>query len=119
MPDISRRELFEKSAAAIAVPGFLSAAARALHANPLGIPIGSQTYPHRQRIRDGDFTGLCKDMADLGVGSLELCSPGYAEFASLADGKQARRIIEDHGLKCPSAHFQMSELRNKQQEMIA
>ena len=32
-------------------------------------------------------------MADLGVGILELCSPGYAEFASLTDGKQT---TEDH-----------------------
>jgi hypothetical protein len=58
-----------------------------LRAAALGLPIGSQTYPHRQRIKGGDFAGLCKDMAELGVGSLELCSTGDAEFASLADGK--------------------------------
>src|SRR5580658_3951642 len=89
-----------------------------LHADPLGLPIGSQTYPHRQWIKDGDFAGLCKDMEALGVGSLELCSTGYAEFASLADGKQTRKIIEDHGLKCPSAHFDMKELRTKQAQLI-
>jgi sugar phosphate isomerase/epimerase len=89
-----------------------------LEANPLGMPIGSQTYPHRQRIKDGDFAGLCKDMAELGIGSMELCSPGYREFASLADGKQTRKIIEDHGLKCPSAHFSFSEMRNKLQPSL-
>jgi sugar phosphate isomerase/epimerase len=83
------------------------------------MPIGSQTYPHRQRIKDGDLAGLCKDMADLGIGSLELCSPGYGEFAGLADGKATRKIIEDHGLKCTSAHFELGELRNRQQEAIA
>ena len=119
MPAISRREFFEKSAAAAAAAGFVSAAARKLHANPLGLPIGSQTYPHRQRIRDGDFAGLCKDMAALGVGGLELCSPGYGEFASLADGKQTRKMIEDQGLKCPSAHFTLGELRNRQEQAIA
>jgi sugar phosphate isomerase/epimerase len=62
---------------------------------------------------------LCKDMVDIGVGSLELCSPGYREFASLADGKQTRKILEDHGLKCPSAHFEMQELRTKQEQAIA
>jgi sugar phosphate isomerase/epimerase len=97
----------------------LTGAWRELHADPLGIPIGSQTYPHRQRIKDGDFAGLCKDMADLGVRSLELCSPGYADFAGLSDGKQTRKILEDHGLKCPSSHFGMKELRTKQPEMIA
>jgi len=112
MSPISRRELLQGLAAA----GFLSTAE--LQAAPLGLPIGSQTYPHRQRIKDGDFAGLCKDLASLGVGILELCSTGYAEFRSLADGKQTRRIIEDHGLKCPSAHFDMSELRTKQGQLI-
>ena len=119
MPAISRREFFEKSAMGAGGAGFLSAAARDLRANPLGIPIGSQTYPHRKRIQDGDFSGLCRDMAALGVADVELCSPGYAEFASLADGKRTRRILEDQGLKCPSAHFEMNELRNRQQQMIA
>jgi sugar phosphate isomerase/epimerase len=107
MPSISRRKLFQ-----------LSIAAAGLRAAPIGLPIGSQTYPHRQRIKDGDFAGLCKDLAALGVESVELCSTGYAEFASLADGKQTRRIIEDHGLKCPSAHFSMKELRTRQAELI-
>jgi len=111
MPSICRREFLKKSAMGALAAGIAAA-------NPIGLPIGSQTYPHRQRIRDGEFAGLCADMVKLGVGSLELCSPGYAEFASLADGKQARKVIEDHGLKCPSAHFEMSELRNKQQQMI-
>jgi len=94
-------------------------AAMNLRANPLGLPIGSQTYPHRQRIKDGDLAGLCKDMAALGIGIIELCSPGYGEFASLTDGKQTRKIIEDHGLKCPSAHFDLKELRTRQAESIA
>jgi sugar phosphate isomerase/epimerase len=98
--------------------GLLSVAARKMQGNPLGLPIGSQTYPHRLRIKSGDFAGLCKDMAALGIGSVELCSPGYAEFASLVDGKQTRHIVEDHGLKCPSAHFDLSELRNKQEQSI-
>jgi sugar phosphate isomerase/epimerase len=98
-----------------ATAGALAAA----HANPLGLPIGSQTYPHRARIKDGDFAGLCNDMVKLGVTSLELCSPGYGEFASLADAKQTARIMSDHGIKSPSSHFTLNELRNKQQESIA
>src|ERR1039458_7246392 len=94
MRAISRREFLEKSATGAAAIGFLPAASRAAYANPLGMPIGSQTWPHRQRIKDGDFAGLCKDLADIGVGILELCSPpGYAEFASLTDGKQTRCAV--------------------------
>ncbi len=117
MSKIFRREFLKSTAAGSAA--LLYANARGLRANPLGLPIGSQTYPHRQRIKDGDFAGLCADMAALGIGNMELCSPGYAEFAGLADGKKTKRIIEDHGLKCPSAHFTLAELRDKQPEAIA
>lgn len=104
-----------RSAAAVS----LCAATRYADANPLGIPIGSQTYPFRQRIKNGDFAGVCADLASLGVGNVELCSPGYSEFAGLTDAKQTRKILDDHGLKCPSAHFSLRELRSRQQEMIA
>jgi len=115
----SRRQFLKRSTGNAAGAALLSVAARKLLANPMGLPIGSQTYPHRQRIKNGEFAGLCADMAALGIGNMELCSPGYEEFASLADGKQTRRIVEDHGLKCPSAHFDLSELRNKQDQSIA
>jgi|SRR5579871_419825 len=118
MATISRRAFLQRSAAQAAGIGLLTTAQNA-QAYPLGLSIGSQTYPHRQRIKDGDFAGLCKDMVDLGVGSLELCSPGYAEFASLADARQTRKVIEDHGLQCPSAHFTLGELRTKQEQSIA
>ncbi|HEY3836592.1 MAG TPA: sugar phosphate isomerase/epimerase [Bryobacteraceae bacterium] len=96
----------------------LAGAAANLAANPLGLPIGSQTYPHRARIKAGDFAGLCADMKALGIGSIELCSPGYGEFAGLADAKQTRKIIEDHGLQCPSSHFSLRELRTKLEPSI-
>lgn len=114
MHPFSRRAFLQKSAA-----GLLAAGSLRLHANPLGLPIGSQTYPHRQRIQKGDFAGLCRDLAALGVGELELCSPGYDEFAALTDAKQVRKIIEDHGLKCPSAHFTLEELRTRLPQAVA
>ncbi len=119
MHDNSRRAFLQRSAAGALAAGLLPAPAGRLRANPLGLPIGNQTYPHRQRIKDGDFAGLCRDMAALGIGILELCSPGYSEFAGLSDGKQTRTILEDRGLKCPSAHFELQELRTKQSQAIA
>ena len=118
MDEISRREFIKQSAATSAAAAFLPIAAREMTMNPLGLPIGSQTYPHRQRIKDGDFAGLCRDMAALGIGTIELCSPGYEEFASLADAKRTRKIIEDHGLTCPSAHVTLEELRNGLPQVI-
>jgi sugar phosphate isomerase/epimerase len=119
MSEISRREFLKQSAADVAAAAFVPVAARELQLNPLGLPIGSQTYPHRQRIKDGDFAGLCRDMKALGIGIIELCSPGYAEFASLTDAKLTRRIIEDYGLTCPSAHVTLDELRNGLPQVIA
>src|SRR5689334_25024893 len=117
MSPISRREFLNASAAGATAACF--SAAPALKANPLSLPIGSQTYYQRQRVKSGDFAGLCKDMAAVGIGAIELCSPGYAEFSGLADAKQTRKIIEDAGLKCPSAHFTLRELRTNQEQAIA
>lgn len=119
MSKFSRREFLRGSARGALAAGLGFSLARVLRAKPLGLPIGSQTYPHRQRIREGDFAGLCRDLAALGVEEIELCSPGYADFAGLADGKRTRKIIEDHGLRCSSAHVTMAELRSSQAQVMA
>ena len=119
MTDLSRREFFKKTATDAAMAGLLAAGAAELRANPLGLPIGSQTYPHRQMIKDGNFAGLAEEVGRHRRARLELCSPiGYAEFAQLADGKQVKKILADHGLKCESAHFSMRELRESQEKSI-
>lgn len=119
MAGISRRDFFKKAGADAAVVGILAITADKLHANPLGIPIGSQTYPHRALIADGKFADLLKQMKDIGIERIELCSAiGYNEFSKLADAKETKKIISDHGLKCESAHFSMRELRESQQKSI-
>jgi sugar phosphate isomerase/epimerase len=111
MPVLTRREF---------VTGVMAAALAArVKANPLGLPIGSQTYPHRQLIKDGDFAGLLKTLKEIGVDAIELCSAyGYAEFAPLSDAKAVKKTLADHGMKCESAHFSMRELRENQQKSI-
>jgi len=119
MDTMSRREFFRRAGADAAVAGVLAAGVMKLEANPLGLPIGSQTYPHRAMIKDGNFAGLLSVLSGMGVQAIELCSPiGYAEFAGLSDGKQVRKVIADHGLTCDSAHFSMKELREKQGDAI-
>jgi sugar phosphate isomerase/epimerase len=110
----SRREFFRRAGVHAAATSFLAASVPTmLRANPLGLPIGSQTYPHRAMIKDGNFAGLAKIFVDIGVQAVELCSPfGYQEFASLSDGKQVKQILADHGLRCQSGHFSMKELRD-------
>ena len=120
MAPISRREFFRIAAADAAAAGLVAARVIELDANPLGLPIGSQTYPHRAMIKEGNFAELAKTLADIGVQRVEMCSPlGYADFAPLSDGKQVKKILSDHGLECESGHFNMRELRERQAESIA
>src|SRR5713101_6366001 len=118
MNSISRREFMAKTGTAGGVTGLLAAFAADAGANPLGLPIGSQTWPTRSMLKD--FPAYVKMMADIGVTRLELCSPvGYgAEFSSLANGKEVARILADHGMKSESSHFTMEELRKTQQKSI-
>ena len=114
MPAISRREFFKNTATGAAVAGILSGA-RELRANPLGMPIGCQTYPVRNMIAK-DFPGTIKQLAEAGFQTIELCSPvGYADsgFAGLAKykGAELRRMFGDLGVKCESSHFDIGELR--------
>jgi len=109
MPTTSRREFFKHTA------GLLSAGAMGLRANPLGLPIGCQTYPVRAMIAK-DFPGTIKQLADAGFQTIELCSPvGYADsgFGGIAKykGAELRRIFGDMGVKCESSHFDIKELR--------
>ncbi|GAC1430563.1 MAG: sugar phosphate isomerase/epimerase [Terriglobales bacterium] len=120
---ISRREFCKIAAGSSAVAGLVSAGVLKLRANPLGLPIGCQTWPVRDMI-EKDFPGTLKVLASAGFQTVELCSPvGYADsgFAGLAKykGAELRRIWNDAGLQCVSSHFNIKELRDNQQDRIA
>ena len=121
MSVISRREFCATTSAAAV--GLLSAGVLKLHADPLGLPIGCQTWPVREMIAK-DFPGTLKQLADAGFKSIELCSPvGYTEFGfgGLAKykGAELKKIINDAGLTCVSSHFGLEELRKNQEDRIA
>jgi len=123
MSAISRREFFKIGAKGAAVAGLLSAGARVIRANPLGMPIGCQTWPVRAMIAK-DFPGTVKQLAEAGFQTIELCSPvGYADsgFAGIGKytGAELRRILGDSGVTCLSSHFQVKELRENQAGRIA
>jgi sugar phosphate isomerase/epimerase len=123
MSKISRREFFQNAATSAAVAGILSGGARELRANPLGFPIGCQTWPVREKIAK-DFPGTIKLLAAAGFQTIELCSPiGYADsgFAGLSkySGAELRKILADAGVKCVSSHFGIDELKKNQAASIA
>ena len=122
MSGVSRREFVER-ATYVAAAGFLFPSALKVHANPLGMPIGCQTWPVREMIAK-DFPGTIKQLADAGFQTIELCSPvGYAEFGfgglTKYKGTELRRILGDAGVSCVSSHFGIAELRKNQEGAIA
>jgi len=123
MFDISRRDFCKVAATQAAAAGLLSAGALQLRANPLGMPIGCQTWPVRDMIAK-DFPGTLKQLSDAGFRSIELCSPvGYADegFGGLAKykGSELKKILGDAGVTCVSSHFGITELRANQDDRIA
>jgi len=123
MSAISRREFLKTTATQAAAASLLAAGALELRANPLGMPLGCQTWPVREMIAK-DFPGTIKQLADAGFRTIELCSPvGYAEhgFGVLAkySGSDIRRILGDTGVTCVSSHFGIDELRKNQAGRIA
>jgi sugar phosphate isomerase/epimerase len=114
---ISRREFI--GASGIAVAGILASQEAEVGASPLGLPIGSQTWPHREAMKK-DLPGVLKELASLGVREIELCSPiGYEDFKGLPRPAELKQILSDHGLACVSSHFTMEELRKSHSASIA
>jgi len=124
MSAISRRTFLKNAGATATAASFLAAAgALRLRANPLGLPIGCQTWPVRDMIAK-DFPGTIKQLAAAGFQTIELCSPvGYADsgFAGLSayKGAELRKILNDAAVTCVSSHFGIEELRANQEDRIA
>jgi sugar phosphate isomerase/epimerase len=69
-----------------------------------------------------DFAGTMKGLRAAGFTQIELCSPyGYSDFSSLQKYKpqELRRMLNDWGLGCISAHWAPTELFQKADESIA
>jgi sugar phosphate isomerase/epimerase len=122
MSAISRREFCKTATTSAAAVGLVSAGVLKLHADPLGLPIGCQTWPVREMIAK-DFPGTLKQLSAAGFKSIELCSPaGYTEYGfgglTKYKGADLKKIINDAGLTCVSSHFGMEELRTSQDDRI-
>ena len=118
----SRRGFIQGTAAGLAAAS-LGAMAGSLRADPLGLPIGFQTWVVRDQLGQ-DFQGTLERMAKIGYRTIEMCSPpGYAGagFGSLVGVKASdlRKRIEDAGLRCLSCHYGFGELTDTLDERIA
>lgn len=68
-------------------------------ANPLGLPIGLQTYTVRNDLK-ADFAGTLRKVAAMGYREVEVNGDWYGRPAA-----ELRKMLDDAGLRAPSAHF--------------
>jgi sugar phosphate isomerase/epimerase len=69
-------------------------------ANPLGLPIGLQTYTVRNQLKE-DFAGTLHKVAAMGYREVEVNGDWYGRPPA-----ELRKILDDGGLRAPSAHFE-------------
>jgi len=67
-------------------------------ANPLGRPIGVQLYTIKEAMQD-DAAGTLGKLAKIGFREVE--TAGFGKLSA----KQFRKLLDDAGLACPSAHL--------------
>ena len=84
MAGVSGRDFLQQAGGASAALTFMIANGITLPVSPLGLPIGSQMWPHRARIGTDGYDGLAavlKDLKGIGIEIVELVSPS-GEFPS-------------------------------------
>jgi sugar phosphate isomerase/epimerase len=122
MREVTRRNFMKSTAMGLSAAGILAAAgAPTASANPLGLPIGSQTWPVRMMIQQ-DFPGTLKQLSDIGIQTIELCSPfSYKQFAAIGQlkGPELRKVLSDNGLTCISCHFDEKEFQDGGADRLA
>jgi sugar phosphate isomerase/epimerase len=115
---ITRRNFIKTTAGALGVAALLGEFPERLRAttSKKPRPFGFQTWTVRDALAE-DLAGTLKKMAGMGYSETEFCSPhGYTgtpfeKFTTLS-AADLRAIITDSGLRCDSAHFNMTELRD-------
>jgi sugar phosphate isomerase/epimerase len=110
MPRISRRT-FLKTASASAACAALWNSAPWLMANALGLPLGVQLYSVRDLLPK-DYEGTLKQLGAIGYREVE--AAGFFDHTP----SQVKRAMDHAGLQCVSAHYPMTQLNPKLDEII-
>lgn len=105
MNPISRRVFLGRAGSLAAVTAMAAAMPRFAVADPLGLPIGIQLYVVNADLGK-DAAATVKKLAEIGYKEVET-----AGFGSAGSAAALRKILDDNGIKCPSAHLQF-DLKN-------
>ena len=98
MSTLSRRTFLARSTD-LGVLAFLTTSLpRSAHSDPLSVPVGIQLYSVNQAL-NSDPGGTLKKLQQIGYRNVE--SAGFGGMSA----KDFRRLLDDAGLSCPSAHL--------------
>jgi sugar phosphate isomerase/epimerase len=123
MSPIQRREFLRKSALGLAsIPALATIscapspepgppAPPAAAGPPFGLPVGVQLYTVRDQASK-DFAGTLQQIAAIGYQQVEV----YDFYGKTA--AEARKLLDDHGLKAPSGHWMLSSLKKNAAKCI-
>src|SRR5712664_3547880 len=108
----NRRQFLRAAAQGLMVSAVASRWQTDLWANPLGLPIGTQLGWLEQ---DGnkDLEATLTKLREMGYGEVE----GFAPFFNRTP-TEFRRILDAHGLKCPSAHWQTAKTKPEWEKQV-
>ena len=95
---MTRRNFLIQSGRLAAVAFASTWLSRRTFANPLGKAVGIQLYTIREAM-DADAPGTLKKLREIGYGAVE--TAGFGRRTA----KEFRRLLDDNGLDCPSAHL--------------
>lgn len=122
MQTVTRRGFLGRSIMAAGAALAAGGLPRVARANPMGYPIGVQTYIVRDTIGQ-DFPGTLRRLAGMGFQAIEMCSPpGYGkswEPLTKLSAAQLREAIAAAGLSCQSCHYPFVELQEHVDERLA
>ena len=100
MSNITRRVFLGRAGSLAAVTAMAAAMPRFASASPLHLPIGIQLYVVNADLNK-DAEATIKQLAAIGYKEVET-----AGFGSVKSAAALRKILDDNGIKCPSAHLQ-------------
>lgn len=105
MSTMTRRIFLGRAGSLAAVTAMAAAMPRFAMADPLGLPIGIQLYVVNADLGK-DAAATIKKLSEIGYKEVET-----AGFGSAGSAAALRKIFDDNGIKCPSAHLQF-DLKN-------
>jgi sugar phosphate isomerase/epimerase len=110
MPRISRRTFLQTASASAACAALWNSAPW-LMANALGLPLGVQLYSVRDLLPK-DYEGMLKQLGAIGYREVE--AAGFFDHTPA----QVKQAMDHAGLQCVSAHYPMTQLNPKLDEII-